>query len=288
MLIDRVRGIPYQDFLRLYVLPRKPVLIEGAIDHWQARQWTPENLAERLYQTPIRFRSEQGNIEGLCGPLIERVLSGQEPGLYLRNIDLSRDLPQLIPDVTPNLNYARTDWRSTRLLPHHWLVRPGLQELFIGGKGTKFPVLHVDYWGMDAFLSQIYGEKELILFGPDQSPYLYQNQKNPLLSDINHVLEPDRERFPLFGNANPIKLIMKPGDTVYNPNGWWHTTQTNELSITIIQAVWNRANWPILIGELKRTARDRSWIQTAVMIQYLHLLKPWLLLREKWHEHLLQ
>ena len=42
-------------------------------------------------------------------------------------------------------------------------------ELYIGGEGASFPVLHYDGMHTHAFLMQLYGTKEYVAFAPQQS-----------------------------------------------------------------------------------------------------------------------
>ena len=50
-------------------------------------------------------------------------------------------------------------------------------EVYIGGSGASFPVLHYDNLHTHAFLMQLYGEKEYLAFRPDQAAFLYPRDR---------------------------------------------------------------------------------------------------------------
>jgi hypothetical protein len=179
-------------------------------------------------------------------------------------------LPEVADDIRPRLEYCRPDWKSSRLLPKNFGFENGLEELFIGGQGMRFPGLHVDYWGMDAFLSQLYGEKEVLLFAPSQTPFLYAPPNDPLCCPIEDFDDPDYDRYPLYARAQPIRFTLQPGETLFCPNGWWHTTAMPGVSITVVTALpFAQASQPDYIvlsscylartvGQPGRNSRPRS------------------------------
>jgi hypothetical protein len=197
--------------------------------------------------------------------------SFQAPAPYARNINIKQDLPELVADISPRLAYATPDWKSTRLLPKDWLFPNGLEELFFGGAGARFPSLHVDYYGMDGFISQIYGEKEFLVFAPSDGQYLHTRAENPLISAIDNFDDPDYGRFPHLKHATPLRFNLRPGETFYQPNGWWHTTTMHEVSITVITQTWNVDNWPLLIEQYKRSAikNGRLPFKSRLCAEYL-------------------
>jgi hypothetical protein len=107
--------------------------------------------------------------------------------------------------------------------------------------GAVFPILHYDNSHVHAFLTQIHGEKEFVCFGPEQTAFLYPGEgKRSNNSLMNDVERPDLARFPLFRRARPLRATLYPGETIFLPGGWWHTTRMNTVSITVSM---NTANW---------------------------------------------
>lgn len=281
--IERRGHLSHREFVYEYQRKRRPVILTDANAHWMARNWSPQYLKRKLKDRPIIFRdaTKTWRFDDLVDAIIAS--SAEAPAPYARNINLAQDLPELMPDITPRIGYAQPDWKSTRLLPKDWLFPNGLEELFFGGAGARFPSLHVDYYGMDGFISQLYGSKEFLVFAPSDGPYLHVRPDNPLISAIDNFDEPDYARFPLLRQASPIRFTLEPGDTFYQPNGWWHTTSMHEVSITVITQTWNADNWPILIEEYKRSAlRDGALPRKATMCaQYLRAVGCLLYARDR-------
>jgi len=121
-----------------------------------------------------------------------------------------------------------------------------LSNVWIGTKPTVSPLHYDDY---DNLLCQIRGTKELILFPPEDIVNLYYEArpKGPLKyeypgrferdrasldrravvfgSSVN-VDSPDLRRHPKYANANPIRVVLRPGDMLYLPAYWHHEVQS--------------------------------------------------------------
>jgi hypothetical protein len=95
---------------------------------------------------------------------------------------------------------------------------------------------------------QIYGSKEFILYPPEQEEFLYPSVEKRNLSAVNDVDKPDLERFPLFAKARPSKFVLKPGDLLFIPSHWWHTTKMLTPSISISVNVLNDSNWKEMVN----------------------------------------
>ena len=58
---------------------------------------------------------------------------------------------------------------------------------------------------------------------------------------------PDLAKFPLFAKAVPITFVLEPGELLFVPSRWWHTTKMLTPSITISINTVNRSNWRALV-----------------------------------------
>ena len=246
------RDLSPEAFLQENVLKRQPILIKGALKEWKALEWTPEYLKHVAGSQILSYRTEEGVTQGNFGELIDRIFYTDKPAPYLRNVDLRDQLPVLARDIEPVLPYCSRNWRDHFLMPRRWPadVRKDLYEVFISRKNESFPYLHIDYWGMSAFMAQLYGRKEVILFPAEDAKYLYPTAANPLKSSIREFDHPDYETFPEFRHARQYRVVLEPGDLLFNP-GWWHTTKTLAPSITVIWAYWNRHEWEDLLNHVR-------------------------------------
>jgi histone arginine demethylase JMJD6 len=94
--------------------------------------------------------------------------------------------PELKDNVFPKIAYMENNWRDHWAWPKSWpeQVSKNLFEVFISAKEVSFPMLHFDYWGMDGFIAQLYGSKDIILYSPEDTPFLYPHPENRLVSRI--------------------------------------------------------------------------------------------------------
>jgi hypothetical protein len=249
-MYERFHAVPVEtdlstdEFLHRYVLARRPVVIKGALTAWHAMRWNPEYLKATAGERRVCYRTEREPRTGVFAELVDRVFDtpAGAPAPYLRNIDVAEQLPELVEDITPEPVYSLNNWRSHVLMPSRWpaAVKKGAYELFVSPAAASFPYLHIDYWGMSAFFAQICGEKEVILFPPDDAPNLYPTARDRLVSEITDFDALDR--YPRLTSARQHRVTIGPGDLLYNP-AWWHTTRTTRTAITVIWAYWNRHEW---------------------------------------------
>jgi hypothetical protein len=259
--IEKRSNLSYDQFEREYSFANKPVVITDALKDWKALRWTPEFFKRefgdfRFTINPDRnqkadYNSNLGTVEYTMSAFIDRVLSSTEedPAPYFRNRILGEVFPSLRNDIEPLPPYFSPNWlsESYALKKLQQVFNRGAQiELYIGGRGGAFPVLHYDGLASHAFLMQIYGEKKFILYGPDQEQYMYGEPDNANLSQVRDVEHPDLAKFPLFAKAQPTTFILRPGELVFIPSKWWHTTTMLSPSISISVNVVNRSNWPAL------------------------------------------
>ncbi len=251
-----------EEFLHQHVLARQPVVIKGAIESWDALNWTPAYLNAKVGARQVQYRTEGQPQSGAFGELVDRIFNGSSstaPAPYLRNINLAEQLPELLDDITPEPVYSLNNWRSHFLMPSKWpvAVKKHAYELFVSQAAASFPYLHIDYWGMSGFFAQICGEKEVILFPPEDAPNLYPSATDRLVSEIQDFDNPDYDRYPKLKAARQHRVTIGAGDLLYNP-GWWHTTRTTQSAITLIWAYWNRHEWPHLLEEVRRAGGIRA------------------------------
>ena len=90
----------------------------------------------------------------------------------------------------------------------------------IGGRGQLTSV-HEHQWPCCQF--QILGEKRLVLFAPEDVPYLHRCDPCVPRSEFEvDALDPDLERHPDFQPARPLFFTLRPGQMLYLPERWPH------------------------------------------------------------------
>ncbi|WP_375494000.1 cupin-like domain-containing protein [uncultured Nostoc sp.] len=253
--VEKVANLSYKEFVSRYLNPLQPVVITDAIQDWKALSiWTPEFFKNNYGSKEVTVDAKRYQL----GNFIDLVLASTEekPCSYLKDTDIPGLFPELLADIDPTLLYSQYNWLLSPMLyiPAADPVkqRNAFLELLIAGKGTKFPILHFDYWHLHAFIMQVYGEKEFTLFSPVQTEYLYPVDMSSNRSLIPDIHQPDLEQFPLFAKATPIKVIVKPGETIFVPSGWWHTTRMLTPSIAVTMNCLTNSNWDRFSQDLTR------------------------------------
>lgn len=300
--IERRENLSYEAFATEYLYPLKPVIVTDALHGWRAMErWTPEFFRQQFgdmkfllnedFNQRADYKGNETGVEYSMASFIDRVLSStdENPAPYFRNRILYDLFPSLKPDIQPLPEYLFPNWLADRYAVKYVrevLNRAAAIEIFIGGKGGSFPVLHYDGAGAHAFLMQIYGEKEYIVFPPDQEAFLYPSPERENLSLIRNVEDPDPKQFPLFINATPTKFILKPGELLFVPSHWWHTVKMLTPSITLAANVLNQSNWHELV-KFVAMRRHNPWISLASWL-YLSSAGAWRSWRDRQWRHRLE
>ncbi|MGP1665932.1 MAG: cupin-like domain-containing protein, partial [Rhodanobacter sp.] len=155
-------------------------------------------------------------------------------------------------------------------------------EIFFGGPGGEFPYLHYDVMRLHAWITQLYGDKEFTLYAPDQEHLLYINPDVPWQSSIKDHHHPDYEKYPLFRQAKATKIVVRAGETLFLPCGWWHTARSLNTTISIAFDQLGPDNWSAFIGDVVRQRQRRGHpVEAFLLGSYLRELGPVLSLGER-------
>lgn len=258
-----------EEWVHDFLLPRIPVIFTAPLQAWPALgKWTPEFFKERYGSMPLTVDGQNHTLAGFLptrkdggsltmGEFMDQVLASndQEPSPYLRNVWIERFLPELDADLKPEPAYFSPNWLEGPLTqPLYPRLHAGHPELYIGGRGGKFPVLHYDSWHIYVFLCQIYGTKEYTVFAPDQGPCLYPKDYHTSSISVDEIEDVDLNKFPLFAKATPIRFQLNPGEMVFVPPGWWHMAKILSPSISISVTRVNSSNWNEFATEIRQCA----------------------------------
>src|SRR6202041_2130691 len=177
--------------------------------------------------------------------LIDAVLAStpENPGPYLHKIIIYRDMPELLADLSPDNTYAFPRRYAGSLTPERFQRPDGFLKLLIGGAGGKFPLMHYDTDNAHAMITEIYGDKEFVLFAPEDTPYVYPHENSPGTSQIDDLDHVDLKRFPNFPKATQYRVIIKPGESMFVPSRWWHSARVVSTSVSVCTNIMHSANW---------------------------------------------
>lgn len=254
--IDEVR------FEQEFSKPLQPVIITGSFDHWAARtKWTPEFFKKEHGEREVIVDGKKWKLGSLIHEIERSTPSSAAP--YLRNEPIVKWPDVIRSDIEPIPFCTQGNWLESVAMKYinHWRS----PELYIGGAGAKFPVLHYDEFHLHAFLMQLYGEKEYLVYAPDQLQYMYRGEgivENK--SQVNDPENPDLVRFPKFALARGMRFRLLPGETLFVPSGWWHTAKILSTSITVSLNGVTESNWKGFSGDIVKEAAKRSILRAQV------------------------
>ncbi|MET0540304.1 MAG: cupin-like domain-containing protein [Variovorax sp.] len=269
--IERVDGtrLSYDEFLARYVHADRPVVISNVASEWAAmRQWTPAHFKRRFGSKPVAIGYGR---DMPFDQFIDEVVasSPEKPGPYMYRSFLHEVLPELLPDVIPQNKFAFPRRYASPLMPEKWRRPDGYLKLLIGGVGSKFPVMHFDGENAHAVITQIYGDKEFIVYAPQDTPYLYAKKAFPNHSTVDDPVMQDLERFPLLARATQYRTILKPGDMIFVPAKWWHVARALTTSISVCSNILDGSNWDDYVEEVAAAEAGTSPRRGKAIRRYL-------------------
>lgn len=248
------------------LLSSHPCVIRGFTEQWPAaRRWTDlRELSEQFGALPVtagapqfvthrhskmcQVRTEFASyLRYVADPsALEEVFQGQwvkgdaatlrDLGLplYCGNLRLVRhsretilkDITPLVPDGLECLNDEIPYYYQSG--NHVWL--------YVSITGALTP-LHQDNNAVIAYLAQLKGSKEAILYSPEDKQHFH----NPRVGYLN-PLEPNEEEFPTWRRARAWTASLNAGELLIWGADWAHHVRTLTDSITVSFDVVNSSN----------------------------------------------
>ncbi|KAM9345819.1 lysine-specific demethylase 8 [Symphorus nematophorus] len=234
LAVPRMKSPSLESFNTNCLLPLKPVILEGIIDHWPAlnhHPWSIEYLRSvagcRTVPVEVgsRYTDEEWSQQLLTvdGFIDRYVLNkdGAKAVGYLAQHQLFDQIPELKEDIR---------------LPDYCCLGEGDEDditvnAWFGPGGTVSP-LHQD--PQQNFLAQVVGSKYIRLYSPEDTDKLYPHQSQLLHNTSQVEVEnPDAERFPEFAKAPYLECVLKPGEVLFIPVRHWHYVRSLELSFSV-------------------------------------------------------
>ncbi|MGA9769141.1 MAG: cupin-like domain-containing protein [Blastocatellia bacterium] len=146
----------------------------------------------------------------------EMIQGSSDVVYFMMGQPIERALPELLDDLDFDELILRA---APRISANLWFAAEG-----------HLTPLHYDIY--DNFLNQIIGRKKITLFSPSDKQYLQSQSEGDTHGPATvNLFKPDYERFPQVNRATPIEFILEPGDTLYQPAGWFH--QIESLDVTV-------------------------------------------------------
>ena len=215
--IPRVKRISKEEFVKNYVQPQKPVVIENLIEDWPAfEKWNLDYIKELagekvvpLYDDrPItsEYKFNEPHAEMKMADYID-LLKSKPTNYRIFLYHLMKEVPALQKDF----KFPDIGLRMIKQLP----------MLFFGGKNSKV-FMHYDIDFANILHFHFHGKKQCIIYPPSESKYLYKVPHALISREDIDFRSPDLEKFPALKKAKGYVTELNHGETLYMPEGYWH------------------------------------------------------------------
>lgn len=232
--VPRLPHLEKQSFERDF-LGRSPVVLTEALTHWSAfGSWSWDSLRERCGEQQVR---------------VEVYADGNRSAMWaFRDMKLARYLELMggerhrdyylaerpVAEVFPSL---RGDVGGLGLVEPERILK---QVAFLGR--DTFSTLHY-HPRNEAAAVPVIGTKRFLLYPPSQTEWLYPHpwyspRCNFSRLPLDGGFEP--ERYPGFARATPLEVVLRPGELLYIPVGWWHSVE-GEGPTLMLTTFWGSA-----------------------------------------------
>lgn len=231
--IERHYQLSSKDFTLNYVKKLKPVIISGVMQNWKALgEWSPEYFQKTAYTISIAVK-EFGYFNGIKSTKLTMghytdILCEYEknrnkevkPPPYCHDIPIFSLINSLIKDVQPfPLDYL-PNW--------YWYKWWRYVQFFMGPSDSITP-LHFDCLLTNNLFFQVFGRKQFTILSAENAQYCYRHNWRWFMVEPEN---PDLNKYPQYKMANPIEVIVNPGDILYMPPGTLHHVRSLDMSIS--------------------------------------------------------
>jgi hypothetical protein len=215
--IPRVKSITPEEFVRLYVMPQKPVVIEQLASDWEAfNLWSFDYFKEIAGQVvvPLYDNRPISHKEQFNEPHAKMKLGDYVSLLKSNSTQYRIFLFNLIKEVPLLQKHFKIPKLGIKLLKE-------LPYLFFGSHDSKV-FMHYDIDLANILHIHFEGKKKCILYPPSETKYLYKVPNS--LVTVNNIDfdNPDFEKFPALKKAQGMITELNHGDSLYMPEGYWH------------------------------------------------------------------
>ena len=225
--LDVVDGISPRKFYDRFVKTNTPVILQGMMDQWAAKEkWTFDFFRSLGSRSSVNV--EEGNVfqgetefrrQRFCDYL-DQVLD-ETPGQQVAYLSVFRIFDSF-PELHADVDFSLIDQHKLKSSTVAWI-----------GPADTVTGYHID-WG-DNILAQLQGRKHIHLAPPTATPNMYVSEKFEQGSTLSQVDfdNVDHDRFPNFSKVQHHEFVLNPGEMVFIPRGWWHHVRSLDKSISV-------------------------------------------------------
>jgi len=227
-LIPRMEKFDRKVFQREYEAEERPVILEGCIQSWRAYQlWTPDYMKDEFGDSVCHASINLPEGAAVGGYNREDFTKWMKLGEFVEFMRAS-DKPCYMQQVPQGLFGGRDEWSN-----HERITDLGTFNIYVNiflGSGNTNSSLHYDM--PNNFLAQIYGNKQVYLFPPEQRRHIATYADSLRMSPVDPYA-PNLKRYPDYANARGLVGVINPGNILFIPRTWWHQLRSMNEAISI-------------------------------------------------------
>ncbi|MCA9580990.1 MAG: cupin-like domain-containing protein [Myxococcales bacterium] len=141
--------------------------------------------------------------------------------------------------------------------------------------------MHYDYYHLNAWVTEIYGRKEFTIFAAPREECFYPVPEETWMSGVENAFDPDYEKYPLFREVVTSKVVLEPGDTIFVPNGTWHSARSLDVTLSIAFDQLTEQNMSSFVSDVFTRRKARRPVVGAALAAYLTGLGAALSVKER-------
>lgn len=235
--IDRKSGLSIEDFKRLYERPNIPVILTDIVPHWPAyTKWKDRKyLMDAFRNHPVLVGDAPMSFESYCAYADAQQ---DELPLYLFDKHFASSSPRLASDYTIPPHF------SEDLFSVLGSARPDYRWLIMGPQRSG-STYHQDPNATCAWNAVVSGSKKWVMYPPGAAvPGVTPSEDGADVAAPVSIIEWFLSFYQLrnAGGTQPLECILKEGEVLFVPRGWWHTALNLEGSIAVTQNYASSSN----------------------------------------------
>lgn len=215
--IHRVKNITKEEFVKNYLKPQKPVVIENLIGDWPAYdKWSLDYIKEIAgdKEVPLYDDRPVTHEDGFNQAHAKMKMADYVDLLKRKPTDYRIFLYNImkeVPSLKKDFKFPKIGLKLIKQIP----------MVFFGGENSKVFMHHDIDWA-NILHFHFHGKKQCILFPPDQTENLYKVPHSLITREDINFDNPDYDKFPVLKKAEGLVCNLKHGETLYMPEGYWH------------------------------------------------------------------
>lgn len=259
--VEEVDDLMPDEFIRRFYQAQRPVVVRGALKHATATEkWTPEYFRNLFGERKIMLSA--WTVNGGANQLqhlhltVNQIMALFDDPATINSLSRRLYIQKVSLSAFPELRNQLTSPAFADFIP----LQQFTPNIWFGQNDTHTP-LHFDEF--DNLFFQIYGQKSITLFAPEDTPFLFQHQPNKTtgLMHVHRSRIPSTDVcddfFPTYQQATPYHVHVREADVLFIPKRWWH--EVRSLSSTSISVNhWFPVN-SVALPEVDRLFSD-AWM----------------------------